>query len=94
MQNAEGKEALGKSASCEYTGEDEMKIVVTVQIDRRLSAPEPLQMEKYMLDKDIREPLFDFLEEFYGKIRIFEEKGDRNFAHGCARRDRRAADRV
>ena len=74
MQNAEGTEALGKSASCEYTGEDEMKIVVTVQIDRRLSAPEPLQMEKYMLDKDIREPLFDFLEEFYGKIRIFEEK--------------------
>lgn len=31
-------------------------------------------MEKHMLDKDIREPLFDFLEEFYGKIRIFEEK--------------------
>lgn len=31
-------------------------------------------MEKDMLDKDIREPLFDFLEEFYGKIRIFEEK--------------------
>lgn len=27
-----------------------------------------------MLDKDIRKPLFDFLEEFYGKIRIFEEK--------------------
>ncbi len=27
-----------------------------------------------MLDRDIREPLFDFLEEFYGKIRIFEEK--------------------
>ena len=26
-----------------------------------------------MLDKEIREPLFDFLEEFYGKIRIFEE---------------------
>lgn len=51
-----------------------MKIVVTVQRDRSLSAPEPLQMEKYMLDKDIREPLFDFLEEFYGKIRIFEEK--------------------
>ncbi|MCC8136613.1 MAG: sce7726 family protein [Clostridiales bacterium] len=25
-------------------------------------------------DKDIREPLFDFLEESYGKIRIFEEK--------------------
>ena len=31
-------------------------------------------MEKHMLDRDIREPLFDFLEEFYGKIRIFEEK--------------------
>lgn len=27
-----------------------------------------------MLDKEIREPLFEFLEEFYGKIRIFEEK--------------------
>lgn len=25
-------------------------------------------------DKDIREPLFDFLEEHYGKIRILEEK--------------------
>ena len=25
-------------------------------------------------DKDIREPLFDFLEETYGKIRIIEEK--------------------
>lgn len=25
-------------------------------------------------DKDIREPLFDFLEETYGKVRIFEEK--------------------
>lgn len=27
-----------------------------------------------LLDKDIREPLFDFLEERYGKIRILEEK--------------------
>ena len=51
-----------------------MKIVATVQRGRSLSVPESLQMEKYMLDKDIREPLFDFLEEFYGKIRIFEEK--------------------
>ena len=25
-------------------------------------------------DKDIREPLFDFLEEAYGKVRILEEK--------------------
>ena len=25
-------------------------------------------------DKDIREPLFGFLEEMYGKIRILEEK--------------------
>lgn len=73
-RRAEEKEALGKSASCEYTGEDEMKIVATVQRGRSLSVPESLQMEKYMLDKDIREPLFDFLEEFYGKIRIFEEK--------------------
>lgn len=27
-----------------------------------------------LYDKDIREPLFDFLEERYGKIRIIEEK--------------------
>ena len=34
-----------------------------------------LEMEAKMLyDKDIREPLFDFLEETYGKNRILEEK--------------------
>lgn len=27
-----------------------------------------------MYDKDIREPLFEFLEEYYGKLRIIEEK--------------------
>lgn len=27
-----------------------------------------------LLDKDIREPLFEFLDDFYGKNRIFEEK--------------------
>lgn len=27
-----------------------------------------------LYDKDIREPLFLFLEEYYGKVRIFEEK--------------------
>ncbi|MDO4476227.1 MAG: sce7726 family protein [Lachnospiraceae bacterium] len=27
-----------------------------------------------MLDRDMREPLFDYLEDFYGKIRILEEK--------------------
>ena len=27
-----------------------------------------------LYDKDIREPLFEFLEEKYGKIRIIEEK--------------------
>lgn len=31
-------------------------------------------MSDKLLDKDIREPLFDFLEETYGKIRILEEK--------------------
>ena len=32
-------------------------------------------MEKLILhDKDIREPLFDFLEEMFGKSRILEEK--------------------
>jgi len=30
--------------------------------------------EKILHDKDIREPLFDFLEETYGKVRILEEK--------------------
>ena len=30
--------------------------------------------EKKLYDKDIREPLFDFLEEKFGKIRVFEEK--------------------
>ena len=30
--------------------------------------------KKMLYDKDIREPLFDFLEERYGKIRIIEEK--------------------
>ena len=27
-----------------------------------------------MLDKDMREPLFDFLDEYYGKVRVIEEK--------------------
>ena len=27
-----------------------------------------------LYDKDIREPLFDFLEDTYGKVRILEEK--------------------
>ena len=32
-------------------------------------------MEMELLhDRDIREPLFDFLEETYGKVRILEEK--------------------
>lgn len=33
------------------------------------------EAERHMLhDKDIREPLFEFLEEKYGKVRILEEK--------------------
>jgi hypothetical protein len=31
-------------------------------------------MTEVLHDKDIREPLFDFLEERYGKVRIIEEK--------------------
>lgn len=31
-------------------------------------------MSKMLYDKDIREPLFEFLEDMYGKIRIIEEK--------------------
>jgi hypothetical protein len=31
-------------------------------------------MTESLHDKDIREPLFDFLEEKYGKVRIMEEK--------------------
>ena len=34
---------------------------------------ENLNMEK-LHDRDIREPLFEFLEETYGRIRILEEK--------------------
>ena len=30
--------------------------------------------DQVLHDKDIREPLFDFLEETYGKVRILEEK--------------------
>lgn len=33
-----------------------------------------MEKENVLYDKDIREPLFDFLEEFYGKTRIIEEK--------------------
>ena len=36
-----------------------------------------------LYDKDIREPLFDFLEEMYGKIRILEEK-QIGYRHGSA----------
>lgn len=31
-------------------------------------------MIELLYDKDIREPLFDFLEAYYGKVRILEEK--------------------
>lgn len=31
-------------------------------------------MRSMLKDKDIREPLFDFLEGTYGRIRIIEEK--------------------
>ena len=30
--------------------------------------------DRILYDKDIREPLFFFLEETYGKVRILEEK--------------------
>ena len=33
-----------------------------------------MQERKTLYDRDIREPLFDFLEETYGKVRILEEK--------------------
>ena len=31
-------------------------------------------MNEILHDADIREPLFDYLEETYGKVRIIEEK--------------------
>ncbi len=34
----------------------------------------PHWYSKVLYDKDIREPLFEYLEERYGKIRILEEK--------------------
>ncbi len=33
-----------------------------------------MNMDKTTHDRDIREPLFDFLEEKYGKVRVIEEK--------------------
>lgn len=36
--------------------------------------PESGEGRHMLYDKDIREPLFDFLEEYYGKVRIIEEK--------------------
>lgn len=33
-----------------------------------------MSAKEILRDKDIREPLFDFLEETYGKVRILEEK--------------------
>ena len=33
-----------------------------------------VQNTAMLYDKDIREPLFEYLEEIYGKIRILEEK--------------------
>ncbi len=30
--------------------------------------------DKVLLDADIREPLFDYLEQYYGKVRFLEEK--------------------
>lgn len=33
-----------------------------------------METEKILHDNDIREPLFDFLEQYYGKTRIIEEK--------------------
>ena len=42
-----------------------------------------------LLDKDIREPLFEFLEERYGKVRILEEKTVGTFAGGCCDGDSR-----
>lgn len=33
-----------------------------------------MSLKSMLHDKDIREPLFDFLEETYGKNRILEEK--------------------
>lgn len=33
-----------------------------------------MKTDVVLYDKDIREPLFDFLEEYYGKTRVIEEK--------------------
>ena len=36
-------------------------------------------MGKTLYDTDTREPLFDFLEEMYGKVRVIEEKMIMNY---------------
>ena len=41
---------------------------------KKQSAADIKDREKKMLDKDMREPLFDFLDEQFGKIRVIEEK--------------------
>ena len=40
-----------------------------------------VQNTAMLYDKDIREPLFEYLEEIYGKIRILEEKKKIGRAH-------------
>jgi hypothetical protein len=52
----------------------EKRVKIPAKIDKINGGGFPLAMTESLHDKDIREPLFDFLEEKYGKVRIIEEK--------------------
>lgn len=58
---------------CDRLSEDSEKKKTT---GRSKSAGKALELpqKEILKDKDIREPLFSFLEEYYGKMRIIEEK--------------------
>lgn len=63
---AEGRKKSGTGTQAKTEGG--RKPAADVQEGRKMPKRDPLK------DKDIREPLFTFLEETYGKIRILEEK--------------------
>lgn len=73
-----GKELLKKSASEQKrkTGNKQTKAKAKTAADiaEDSTSPSSPPTREILKDKDIREPLFDFLEETYGKIRILEEK--------------------
>ena len=50
------------------------------------------RMDALLYDCDIREPLFDYLEERFGKARMFEEKIESGCADGDGAQNHGAGD--